>query len=205
MNKSKRNQIMSGKFSNPQDSEIYSVFIKNNKDRAKRTIQHYAKNLPTTYTVSKEVIARYKTLVDIRDSEIKNTVNVDPSVIVGKSEPIITSSDIVEKKKEFYIVPKFFPVKNHQRLQKAFDAAYTKTLRELKGRNLMTAHQIAYEKGLEALNVYADWLFKNNEMLVKKYPEYWSSERPEEKKVIEKEKPVSFFEKMKNWIKNDKG
>ena len=74
----KTEAIMSGTLKDATTDEIYSVFIKNNKQRAKRTIQHYVKNLPKTYTTSKEVICVPKKIKDIRKDEVRNSVNVDP-------------------------------------------------------------------------------------------------------------------------------
>ncbi|MFZ1704383.1 MAG: hypothetical protein WAT79_08545 [Saprospiraceae bacterium] len=204
MNKKRREEIIAGKVTDAKDSEIYSVFIKLNKQRAKRTINHYVQNLPTTYTPSKEIVKVEKKIRDIRDGEVKNTVMSDPMVVMGAQNPIITSDQDTETKKEYYYVPKFFPVKNSQRLRKAYDDAYAAYLKKTKGFDLLSAHQGANQAGLEALNKYADWVFKQNKMLVAKYPSYWSENKPEEKKQIEAVKPETFFTKMKKWITNDK-
>lgn len=201
MNKKRREAIVAGKVTDANDSEIYSVFIKLNKQRAKRTINHYVQNLPMTYTASKEVIKVMKKIKDIRDEEVKNTVNIDPSIISGKQDPLITSDQKVHEKKEYYYVPKFFVVKHTQRLTEYYNNAYAGHLKKTKGVNLLTAHQGAHQAGLEALNKYADWVFKNNKMLVSKYPHYWSENKPEENKQIVEAKPESFIDKMKKWIK----
>ena len=201
----KTEAIMSGTLKDATTDEIYSVFIKNNKQRAKRTIQHYVKNLPKTYTTSKEVICVPKKIKDIRKDEVRNSVNVDPSVIHGVQNPIISSDqDFFEEKKEYFYVPKFFEVKHSQRLNKCYDEAYKAVLAKNKNQNLMSIHQSAYQAGLDSLNTYADWVFKNNKMLVAKYPQYWSENRPEENKSIVEAKSESFLDKMKKWVKTQK-
>lgn len=199
----KTDAIMSGLVKDATTDEIYSVFIKNNKQRAKRTIQHYVRNLPKTYTTSKEVICVPKKIRDIRDSEVRKSINVDPSVISGEQIPIISSDQEFEEKKEYFYVPKFFEVKHSQRLQRCYDEAYKDVLNNVKSKNTMSIHQAAYQAGLNSLNVYADWVFKNNKMLVAKYPQYWSENRPDENKEIVEAKPESFIDKMKKWISND--
>ncbi len=205
MNKKRYQDIMSGQITDAQDTEIYSVFIKNGKARAKRLINHYVNNLPDTYTDSKEVIQHKQKLKDIRENEIKNKTLVDPSDINPyNSVPDITSDQEFEEEEKWYLVPKFFKVKHHQRLREAFDKAYAASLHKQKGVNLLSAHQNAAKAGEEALNLYAQWVFNNNKKLVEKYPDYWSEERPEEKKEIESiSKEKSFFDKIKSFFKNE--
>ena len=201
----KTDAIMTGTLKNASTNEIYSVFIKNNKQRSKRTIQHYVSNLPKTYTTSKEVICVEKKIKDIRNDEVKNSINLDPSIISGVKNPIITSDQEFEEKKEYFYVPKFFEVKHYQKMNKCYDEAYKDFLHKVKDQNLMSVHQAAYQAGLDSLNNYADWVFKNNKMLVAKYPQYWSENRPEENKQIFEAKKEFFIDKMKKWIKIQNG
>ena len=205
MNKKRFQDIMSGKILDAQPSEIYSVFIKNGKQRAKRLINYYVNNLPDTYTTTKEVVKYKKRLKDIRENEIKNKTLVDPNDINPyNSVPDITSDQDFKEEEEWYYVPKFIKVKHYQKLTKAHDEAYSASLHKQKGVDLLSAHQNAGRAGEDALNKYAQWCFNNNKKLVEKYPDYWSEQRPEEKKEIESiSKEKSFFDKVKSFFKNE--
>lgn len=206
MNKKRFRAIMTGNISDAQDSEIYSVFIKNGKLRSKRLINYYVGNLPATYTASKEVVKHKKKLKDIRENEIKNKTLIDINDInpLNSVPDLSSDSDIFEEEEKWYLVPKFIQVKHHQRLKNAFDEAYAASLKNQKGVDLLSAHKNAAKAGEDALNKYAQWVFNNNKKLVEKYPDYWSEDRPEEKKEIENvSKEKSFFDKIKNLFKNE--
>lgn len=169
----------------PQEiSSAYLLFLKQQK---KGYIAKYLQQLPQTYTTSSGIVKNVQDIKDIREKEVKNTTLFDPAN--PNQDPMISSEEGVIKDKKYYRVPMFHKVKHHQRLTKAFEQAYSDFVKKAKPKpgEMIMAHQKAFEAGLEAMNQYAQWVFKNNEKLVKDFPEYFSFEKSGDKVPVKKE------------------
>lgn len=155
---------------NQTQQNVTSLLIASNKQRLKNTIYHYHRNLPPTFMETKKVIKHVTELKDISENEIKNTMFIDPlrdKVVI----PISSRSGVIKEDK-MYIIPDFLPVSHRKKLMDKVFGAYTRYVSEhKKNRNLQGVHTKALELALLEINAYIIWVGKNNDRLVKNYPE----------------------------------
>ena len=153
-----------------QQTQVTSMLIASNKQRLKNTIYHYHRNLPPTFMETKRVIKQATELKDIRENEIKNTMFVDP-LRDKVGIPISTQSGEIKEEK-MYIIPDFLTVSHRKKMIDKVFGAYTKYVSEhKKDRDLQKVHTKALEVALSQINAYILWVEKNNDRLVKNYPE----------------------------------
>ncbi len=183
-----------------------SLLIKTNKQRIQRTIDHYHRVLPPTFTSTKRVISHTKkSLTDIREKEIKNTMFVDPLV----SYPIINISakqeESIKEEAKMYVIPDFLQVSHRKKLKAMVFQAYSKHVNaNRKNRNVQGVHLAALEVALKEINSYIMWVDKNNQFLVKEFPEQFSYRNNEVDEIpqVPEEDKVSFIGKIKKMFVN---
>lgn len=155
---------------NQNQTQVTSLLISTNKQRLQNTIDHYHRNLPPTFMETKRVIKQAAELKDIRESEIKNTMFVDP--LQDKVGIPISSQSGEIKEDKMYIVPDFLTVSHRKKMMaKVFDTYSKYVSQHKKDRNLQGVHTKALEIALSQINSYILWVEKNNDRLVKNYPE----------------------------------
>ncbi len=186
--------------SSQTQTQITSLLIKSNKQRLQNTIDHYHRNLPPTFIETKKVVKQSTELKDIRQDEIMNTMFVDP-LRDKVGIPISTQSGEIKEDK-MYIIPDFLTVSHRKKMMEKVYSAYTKYVSEhKKDRDLQKVHTKALEVALTQINAYILWVEKNNDRLVKNYPEmfqYRSKDETVDIPAPEAEtKEVGFIGKIK--------
>lgn len=165
-------------------NQVTSLLIKSNKKRLQNTIDHYHRNLPPTYMETRKVIKRKgEVLKDIRESEIKNTMFVDP-MRDSVGIPISSQSGEVGGEEKLYLIPDFLNVSHRKKMNKLVHTAYTDYVnKNKKDRNIQKVHTDALEVSLDEINKYIFWVEKNNDRLVKNYPELFSYKKDVEENL----------------------
>jgi hypothetical protein len=184
-------------------TQTTSLLIFQNKKRLQNTIDHYHRNLPPTYMETKRVIRDDRKLKDIRDQEIKNTMFVDP--LTNKiGIPISTQSGEIEDKK-MYIVPDFLTVSHRKKMMdKVFSTYSAYVSKNKKNRDVQAVHTKALEISVNEINEYIKWVERNNDRLVKNYPEMFSYRNNEVDNVPPAQdvpKEAGFVDKIKKIFK----
>lgn len=154
-----------------QYQNALSILIHENKSRLQNTIDHYHRNLPPTYMETKSIVLDKKTLKDIREQEIKNTMFIDTTQVTIP----ISSNDGEVKEKQMYIVPDFLSVSHRKKMMKRVYEAYNKYVSmNKKNRDNHSVHVKALKIAIDEIHGYIKWVERNNDRLVKNYPDMFS-------------------------------
>lgn len=180
---------------------VISLLIKENKQRIQNTINHYHRNLPPTFIATKNVVRDDRKVKDITFQEVKNTTLIDPFAQNGN--PIISSESGEIENKQMYLIPGFLNVNHRKKLNKIVWGAYGAYVKNnQKNKDLHSNHVGALDVAIEEITKYIKWVEKNNDVLVKKFPDifsYNSPVQPAKDKTVEVE-DKGFLAKVKKQL-----